>query len=85
MNPIRPSDPPDWEPEVSICYHAKAMRLKAIAEELLEDPRANRDGEVLETAAKLLSLVGDIKEDNPVCWDFEGQCPKCPMKDPDED
>ena len=84
MNPIRPRDPPDWEPEVSICYYGKAMRLKAIAEELLEDPRANRDSEALETAAKLLSLVEDIREDNPVCWDFEGQCPKCPMKDSDE-
>ena len=85
MNPVPPSESAHWAPETDVCYYAKAMRLKAIAEELLEDPRASRDGEVLKTSARLLSLVADIREDNPICWDFEGHCPRCPNKDQIED
>ena len=74
---------PDPEPSAGICYYRKAMHLRAIAEELLADARANQVPNVLETSAKLLSLVADIKADNPSCWDFEGACPECPERDRD--
>ncbi len=91
--PSRPTDLPDDRPPrntsrspergAGICYYRKAMHLRSIAEELLADARASQDLGVVETAAKLLSLVADIKTDNPSCWELEGACPECPERDRD--
>jgi len=64
-----------------VCYYDKARRLEAVAEELMSDPRAEDDNGILETVAHLLSIVADIKEDNPICWEFSGSCPRCPRPD----
>jgi len=68
---------PTNEPLV-VCYYDKARRLEAVAEELMSDPRAEDDQGILETVAHLLSIVADIKDDNPVCWERGGRCPRCP-------
>ena len=78
---------PDFEQEdptaeaLAVCYYDKARRLEAVAEELMSDPRAEDDNGILETVSHLLSIVADIKEDNPLCWEFNGCCPRCPRPD----